>query len=412
MRRRGVRISQLWNLLMRNVVVLTSAAVLWGALGPLSLQAQEAPRQPFVDFGRDIRPIFEQTCYGCHSGSARRGQLRLDVGALALKGGSSGPLLVPGNSGKSLLMARLKGENGQPQMPMGSSLFDEEIALVARWIDQGAEWPDAGASAAQVSERPPLDVAFEAASIRPTSTNPGNVASPDRFVRTGTLRQLIQYGYGLPPFQVISGPEWVGSEVFDVNAKAAFVPTPDEMRAMVRRLLAERFQVKTSAATREMPIYFLRPARGDRRLGPQLTATTVDCAAVEADRLRKGENAPTRTASGAKGQPVCTTWVSARPMPGGVAVRYQSSGTSSAELASFLAQYVGRPVVDDTRLNGDFDIDLSFIPPGVPSPTATPADDTAMLFTALEEQLGLKLEPARGPVEVLVIDSVERPTPN
>jgi hypothetical protein len=201
-----------------------------------------------VEFGRDIRPIFEQTCYGCHSGSNPRGRLRLDVGALALKGGSSGPLLVPGNSGNSLLMARLRGAGGQPQMPMGTSLFDEEIAFVARWIDQGAEWPEA----------------FEAASIKPTTTNPGTVASPDRFVRTGTLRQLVQYANALPPFQVTGGPDWVGSEVFDVNAKAAFVPTADEMRAMVRRLLTERFQLRTSAAKREMPIYFLRPARNDR----------------------------------------------------------------------------------------------------------------------------------------------------
>ena len=399
---------------MRNAVVLASAVVLWGASVPVSVQSQEAPRQRSVDFGRDIRPIFEQSCYSCHSGSNPRAQLRLDVGALALKGGKSGPLLVPGNSGNSLLMARLKGEGGQPQMPMAGFLFDEEIALVARWIDQGAEWPDADSSVlfAQVPERAPSDLAFEAASIRPTTTNPGNVTSPDRFVRTGTLRQLVQYAYALPPFQVIGGPEWVGSEPFDVNAKAAFVPTPDEMRTMVRKLLAERFQLRTSAAKREMPIYFLRPARDDRRLGSQLTATTVDCAAVEADRRRKGENAPTRAASGPQGRPVCTTWVSGRPTPTGVAVRYQSSGTSTPELASWLAQYVGRPVVDDTRLNGHFDIDLSFTPPGVPSPNATSVDDTAMLFTALEEQLGLKLEAARGTVDVLVIDSVERPTPD
>jgi uncharacterized protein (TIGR03435 family) len=94
-----------------------------------------------------------------------------------------------------------------------------------------------------------------------------------------------------------------------------------------------------------------------------------------------------------------------------VAVRYQSSGTSSVELASWLAQYVGRPIVDDTRLNGHFDIDLLFTPPGVPSATAS-VDDTTMLFTAVQEQLGLKLEPSRGVVEVLVIDSVERPTAN
>lgn len=399
---------------MRNVVVLASAVVLWVAMVPVSLQSQDAPRQGSVEFGRDIRPIFEQTCYACHSGSNPRGQLRLDVAALALKGGKSGPLVVPGNSGNSLLMTRLKGEGGQPQMPMGSALFDEEIARVARWIDQGAEWPDAGASVlfAQAPERASFDLAFEAVSIKPTTTNPGNVASPDRFVRTGTLRQLVQYAYTLPPFQVIGGPDWVGSDVFEVNAKAAFIPTPDEMRAMVRRLLTERFQLRTSAAKREMPLFLLRLARDDRRLGPQLTATTVDCPAVEADRRRKGENAPTRAGSGPQGRPVCATWVSGRPTPNGVAVRFQSSGTSSAELTSWLAQYAGRAIVDATKLTGDFDIDLLFTPPGIPTPTTTSVDDTAMLFTALEEQLGLKLESSRGMVEVLVIDSVERPTPD
>jgi hypothetical protein len=71
------------------------------------VQSQDAPRQGPVEFGRDVRPIFEQTCYGCHSGSNPRGRLRLDVGALALKGGSSGPLLVPGMSHRRIGLSEL-----------------------------------------------------------------------------------------------------------------------------------------------------------------------------------------------------------------------------------------------------------------------------------------------------------------
>lgn len=98
-----------------------------------------------------------------------------------------------------------------------------------------------------------------------------------------------------------------------------------------------------------------------------------------------------------------------------VVLRYHSSGTTAGELAAFLSSLgnpVDRPVIDGTPLAGDFDIDLEFTPPGARLNGALADDQGVSIFTAVQEQLGLKLEPARAPVDVFVIDSVEQPTPD
>jgi uncharacterized protein (TIGR03435 family) len=208
----------------------------------------------------------------------------------------------------------------------------------------------------------------------------------------------------------MNGPEWVGTERFDVDATAASPSSPTQMRLMLQRLLADRFALKTSAQVQEMPVYFLRTARRDGQLGTQINKTTVDCAAIRAERLRTGKDAERSTDPTAS--PVCSSFMRARPTANGVALRYQTSGTTTGELAAWLSPYVGRAVVDDTALAGEFTVDLTFAPSTGPSPTPDAPNDALSIFTAIQEQLGLKLEPGRAAVEVMVIDSVERPTPD
>ncbi|HEV3486678.1 MAG TPA: DUF1549 domain-containing protein, partial [Vicinamibacterales bacterium] len=122
------------------------AFILASALCWVSVQAQNAaPAQP-VDYVRDIQPLFAKYCYECHGSQKARGRLRLDLRAAALKGGMTGPAIVPGNSEWSPLVRRLLGLDGEDQMPKDADpLPAHEIALIRAWIDQGAAWPDGGA---------------------------------------------------------------------------------------------------------------------------------------------------------------------------------------------------------------------------------------------------------------------------
>jgi len=214
------------------------------------------------------------------------------------------------------------------------------------------------------------------------------------------LRLLILAAYDLAsePIRLVGGPSWIATDRFDVLATTPEAAKPADRRAMLRALLADRFRLVVRNESREMPIYALVRARIDGRLGQQLRPSPpVDCEAVAVARAAaRGAGVPPPAPGDV---PPCTTFVDsgvlrgrARPLP---------------ILATMLQQFVERRVVDRTGLNGNFDFDLKFALEG----SAT-GDDAASIYTALGEQLGLRLEPTRGPVEVLVIDSVERPTPD
>ena len=111
----------------------------------LTLLPETAPAQnrPRVDFLRDVQPIFRAHCYQCHGSSSRQGGLRLDIKKDALKGGISGPAILPGNASASLLLARVQGLNGKPRMPFGfAPLTPQQIAILRAWVDAGAPWPE------------------------------------------------------------------------------------------------------------------------------------------------------------------------------------------------------------------------------------------------------------------------------
>jgi uncharacterized protein (TIGR03435 family) len=185
----------------------------------------------------------------------------------------------------------------------------------------------------------------------------------------------------------------------DIAARTEPTATRDDIAAMLRRLLNDRFELVVRRDTRELPAYALVLARGDRRLGPRLQPSTTDCTAADVP------GAPTPQA--ASGQLLCGTRISPSSLNAG--------GMTMTRLAATLTGIVGRQVNDETRLGGAYDLQLAFTPeqPVPGAPAAGPADsDAPSIFTAIQEQLGLRLEPTRGPVDVLVIESVQRPAPD
>ena len=172
------------------------------------------------------------------------------------------------------------------------------------------------------------------------------------------------------------------------------------MMVMVRALLADRFKLVVHTETREVPIYALVMARSDGRPGPQLRPAAVDCTAARG----RGSPPPAPTPPG--GRPACGM----RTVPG----RMMAGGYELPDVARNLSNFAGRMVVDKTGLTGTFDLDLAWTPDQIPQgplpPGAPPIDPNGpSIFTALQEQLGLKLDSNRGPVEVLAIHA-ERPT--
>lgn len=255
---------------------------------------------------------------------------------------------------------------------------------------------------------------FEVASVKPSTGQTGERGQPGRYTATRTVRFFIAdaFFFGTPTQQsrVIGGPEWIDSARYEINAKGTWQPTPEgpprDLFLMIRSLLEERFKLKTHHETRELPTYELVVARADGRLGPGLRKSDIDCDAVFAARRAGGPPPPAR---GPMDPPPCR-------LMGGPA-RIISGGTTLEQLATILGLRVERRVIDKTGLSGRFEYNLAFtpdrLPDGAPPPGVPAVDpDGPGIFTAIQEQLGLKLVPAKAQADVVVIDSIERPTPD
>jgi uncharacterized protein (TIGR03435 family) len=249
-----------------------------------------------------------------------------------------------------------------------------------------------------------------------------NVEPGGRFVaQQQSLRDLVTLAYKVRELQIIGGPAWIGSDRFDVNAKANRELPPSSptgeigpLERMLQYLLADRFKLVAHPETREMPIFALVPARSDRTLGEKLRPTSIDCAAQFAERARAGQPGPLLAGD----RPTCGMVVS----PWSIRI----GGGPLSQLTMVLTQMTNRFVVDQTGLIGNYDVDLQWTPtgvrmnrppggdgpPGPPIPVPPPDANAASLETAIQEQLGLKLDPQRGPVTVLVIDRADQPTPD
>jgi uncharacterized protein (TIGR03435 family) len=267
-------------------------------------------------------------------------------------------------------------------------------------------------------------LAFEAASVKQNkSGGPSNrdFAAGGRFTaRNTSLRMLIQLAYRIQDFQ-LSGEQHVLGDRFDIVAKAEGNPPVNDLQLMLRTLLADRFRLTVRNETRELPMYALVMARRDRKLGAQLRRSGVGCAPIT---VPPGVNAapPPPPPPGALAP--------AGPGPdadpnrvghgcGGMLLQGRVSGRTMTmtQVANTLSRFLNRVVTDRTGLTGNFDLDLVYTPEQMPNgpgglmPAAlAPPSDGPSIFTAVQEQLGLKLASTKGPVQVLVIDHVEGPS--
>ena len=263
----------------------------------------------------------------------------------------------------------------------------------------------------------PPPVAFEVASIRPTPPNPpvttmgaplpGGRWSP----RNVTVLMIVSRAY--PEYalrgMIVGGPDWVAERHFDIDARAAGTPTPAQYTQMIRQLLVDRFKLKTHIEPRPLDVYSLVLARTDGRLGPRLRPASSECTA-ELEAARERERAwlagsvalPT-----AEPRPPCNARVS-----GNNGMMRISGGRSMNELAGELRSWTGLKVVDQTGLRGDYEADLEFDRRATSSVAVNPDSSKPSIFTAVQEQLGLRLQRSREPVDVLVIDAIEMPSEN
>jgi bla regulator protein blaR1 len=285
------------------------------------------------------------------------------------------------------------------------------IAFVAAGLIAGLQL-----SAQQQPADPNAPVSFEAASIKPTASSDGNSfirrMPGGRFdAHNVATRFLITFSYQVQPFQIVGDPSWVGNDRFDLIAKMEGDPPPaapgsgvDSMMLAVRSLLADRFKLVMHKETRELDIYALVMAKPGGKPGPALKPSATDCAA-EAKKMGRGGSAP-----GPNDPVTCGS----RQNFG----RIKFGGMPLSVFATNISGQLGRTVIDRTGLTGNWDFELTFaperplgaLPPGVEPPPVDPNAPT--IFTAVQEQLGLKLDSTKGPVEVWVVDSIERPTPD
>jgi uncharacterized protein (TIGR03435 family) len=242
------------------------------------------------------------------------------------------------------------------------------------------------------AQTPATSLEFEVASIKlndPSETVGGRLEllPGGRFATTNfPLRAVILRAYDVKDYQLLGAPDWLVKDRFSIQAKAPQGSVSDAQTwLMVRRLLEDRFQLKTHRDTKELPVYALVVGKG----GPKIQAAK--------DSL----------------------------VPSGLGVGRGSITARSATIANVaiaLSRLLGRPVVDETQLSGTYDFKLHYDQSSVGLPfsvqrqesdaTAQPEATEPSIFTAVQEQLGLKLESTKGPVEVLVVDHVEKPSKN
>jgi uncharacterized protein (TIGR03435 family) len=209
----------------------------------------------------------------------------------------------------------------------------------------------------------------------------------ERYLATNvTLRLLLTVAYRIKPEQIVGGPGWIDTERYDMNAKAERPSSIEELHAMLVDLLTERYNLKFHKDTKELPMY----------------ALSVD------------KNGPSAKLQAHAAQSAGDPWID-QAINGAVQVKMHAKFVPMDYFAWRISQMVDRPVVDQTSLKGGYDFDLAFtreLPPGIPENAninGSPIDTSGpTLFEALRQQLGLKLERQKGPVEILVIDHVEK----
>ena len=299
---------------------------------------------------------------------------------------------------------------------------------------------------------------FEVASVKPAEPQPpgqmrirmsGGPGTPDPGQLTYTnvsLKNVMMNAYDVKGYQ-INGPNWLDGERFDIVAKIPQGATKEQFQQMLQNLLAERFKLTLHHETKELPMYALVVGKGGPKLKESVeedAATPQGAAAPPLPPPGRDEAGPVRLKMGADGMPQLPSGMGKNGMitmmmidqhgSGGMRVRMMGKGQPISALLEPLRNQLGRPVVDATNLKAKYDITLDYAPDGLNGPMGMmppppPQHDGApggggpmasapdmggpTIFTALQEQLGLKLEQRKGPVDLLVIDRLEKvPTEN
>jgi uncharacterized protein (TIGR03435 family) len=284
----------------------------------------------------------------------------------------------------------------------------------------------------------PAAPGFEVASVKPSNPNP-DPSNPlnmialmlpqpgGRFTATNTpLRMLLMAGYELKQdAQLVGGPPDLLMAKYDITARTAGTAAL-EMKALpqlLRSLLADRFKLKAHTESRELPMYDLVLAHSDGRLGPDLTPSKSDCSKPDEVLAQQGAALAKGDVASFIGKPQPCS-VSTDPSGGPLNLMMRGDGQEMKQLVEVLSQLTGRTVRDKTGLTGRYDfamrLDLQMVlalaqrmGANIPAGAANvPQSDGSSLMTTLNEQLGLKLESTRAPVDVVVIDSVEAPSPD
>jgi uncharacterized protein (TIGR03435 family) len=256
---------------------------------------------------------------------------------------------------------------------------------------------------------------FEVASVKQTA--PGargrraRVTPGGGFVaENATVRQLIEGAYSVQDFQISGGPSWLQTEGYSIDAKSASEATPEQVYRMLQSLLAERFHLQIRRETHDGPVYNLVVAKGGSKLlavkdsncvpdtGAPITPRTMPC----------GRAIESLEAQGAQ-----------------MVAAIHGSKVTLPELTRALSRSLGRPAIDKTGFTDAYDLALVFTPDdatvGIPTgpkgdpgraPAAAEPGAAPSIFAAIQEQLGLRLEAGRGPVDTIVIEHVERPAEN
>ena len=310
------------------------------------------------------------------------------------------PAVMAANSGALAdRIARLLGQQAPSRRPTYGSGAAVTLVLLA-------------IGACVVSAQSTVRPQFEVASVKPSSSRSiQNVRPlPGRLTADASLQMLIQYAYGVQPYQVVDASGWQ-PERYEIDAKADGHSSRKQMFLMLQSLLEDRFRLRVHRETRDLPVYALVAAKGGIKLAPPKEGGCIDSAADAAPEWAGGRMAPPGQASTA---PTLCGSAGLTLLP--TTARMQGGKIGMPELVRRLSLLLDRSVMDKTGFTGLFDLQLDFVAdestPAMPPPPPGSDIQGPSLPQALRQQLGLQLESTKGPMEVLVVDHAERPTGN
>jgi uncharacterized protein (TIGR03435 family) len=265
-----------------------------------------------------------------------------------------------------------------------------------------------------LAQQPSTNAAFDVTSVKPNNSGSGRImmlpaANGGWQAENVSAGMLVRLAFQLQDNQIVGGPKWLFEDRFDVKGTGTAPGRDGPLFDKLKSMLKDRFKLVRHVETREQPMFALVLARRDGKLGDKMTPSTTDCTPTAPNGRGRGQ-----AATPAPGEvPKCGFMIG----PG----RLNVGGQTMAAFAQNLSRFVGGIVVDKTGLTGTYDVELSYAPdtgvngfgrdlPPQPGPAPAATTDAPSIFAAVQEQLGLKLDATKGPIDVLVIDSAEKPT--